>query len=203
MDFNTFLIEFLTSLIIVVRRLVLLVFQPYKTIRKISRETDWQQLMIIFLLVFGYFLWSGRIRPRPVSPFFVFLLFLVNLSVTIGFFYFLSLFLAKTSLLSSFIFTFSYSLFPTLIWFAVNSLLYVFLPPPRQMTFLGKGFSIVFIAFSASLLAWKLILVYLSIRFSSKMNFYQIVYSLILYLCFFLPYSVLLYQLRLFRIPFI
>jgi hypothetical protein len=35
--------------------------------------------------------------------------------------------------LDSFIFTLSYSLFPTLIWFTTNSILYRFLPPPRTI----------------------------------------------------------------------
>jgi hypothetical protein len=97
----------------------------------------------------------------------------------------------------------SYSLFPTLIWFTTNSVLYRFLPPPRTISILGKAFSVLFLSFSISLLVWKLILVYLAIRFSSKLNFYNIVYIILLYLCIFIPYSLLLYHLKIFRIPFI
>lgn len=203
MDFNTILIDFLTSLIIVFKRLILLIFTPYKTIRKISQEDDYLQIGIIFSLIFLYFFGVDKIRKLTVSPFLIFFIFIINFAFTVLFFHTASSLLAKTSSLASFLFTFSYSLFPTLIWFAANSLIYVVLPPPRQISFLGKTFSIIFIAFSLSLLAWKLILTYLSIRFSTKMNFYKIIYSIILYLCILLPYSVILYKLKLFRVPFI
>jgi hypothetical protein len=130
----------------------------------------------------------------------IFFIFLINFFLTTCFFYLLT---KKKAAFSSFIFTFSYSLFPTLIWFLSTSLLYVFLPPPRTFSLLGRTFSIFFIAYSLSLLIWKLILEYLAIRFSSKQNFLRIFYMIVLYLIWFLPYSVFLYYFSFFRIPFI
>lgn len=202
------LISFFTSLILIVRNFVFLIFSPYKTLRKISFEKDYYQPLTIFIGVFLYFKFVYFLRDKPYPATFIFLIFVINFFLTIIFFYFLTRFFdsdqnEKRITFFSFIFTFSYSLFPTLIWFLSTSILYVFLPPPRTISLLGKAFSIFFVAFSLSLLVWKLILFYLSVRFSSKQNFYRILYMIILYLVWFIPYSIFLYYLKIFRIPFI
>lgn len=197
------IVDLIISVILVIRNFFLLIFYPYKTMRKISFENDYYQPLIIFILIFLYFKFIYYLRQNPYPATFIFLVFLFNFSLTILFFYLFSLRINKDIKLSSFIFTFAYSLFPTLIWFIANSLLYFLLPPPRTPSILGKGFSIFFISFSVSILVWKIILIYLAIRFSSKLNFYRIAYSILLYLCLLIPYSVFLYKLKLFRIPFI
>ena len=195
--------DFLTSLILVLRNCVLLIFSPYRTMRKISEEKDYGQVFIIFLTIFLYFKFAYFLRDKPYPATLTFLVFILHISLTAAFFYFLSKVSINKNKFSSFIFTMSYSLLPTLIWFASNSLLYVFIPPPRSISILGKGFSIFFISYSISLLAWKIILMYLALRFSTKLGFYRIVYMMLLFLLWFLPYSILLYHLRIFRIPFI
>lgn len=208
MDFKNFLANCLTAFVIVIKRFFLLIFYPYKTMRKISLEKDYYQLLIITGLIFLYFKFIYFLRDKTYPATLVFLFFLFNFLLTVSFFYLLNKFFSsnqnkKEISFSSFIFTFSYSLFPTLIWFLSTSFLYIVLPPPRTFSILGQGFSIFFIAYSLSLLVWKLILVYLAIRFSSKQNFFRIFYMIILYLTWFLPYSVLLYYFYFFRIPFI
>lgn len=203
MDFKNIIIDFVTSCVIVLRRFNLLIFLPYKTMRKISKENDYEQLFFLYLLVYVYFYGAYRIRPTDVIPLVSFISFFGLFIITVSFFYLFSRMFSKDIRVSSFVFTLSYSLFPTLIWFITNSLFYYFLPPPRTLSILGKAFSIFFIAFSISLLVWKLILIYCAIRFSSKFGFYRIMYSFILYLCLLIPASLLLYQLNIFRIPFI
>ena len=171
--------------------------------RKISLEKDYYQLLTIFGLVFLYFKFIYFLRNNSYPATLIYILFIFNFLLTTCFFYFLSKVFEKKLNWKSFIFTFSYSLFPTLIWFLSTSILYVFLPPPRTFSLLGKGFSIFFVAYSLSLLIWKFILFYLAIRFYSKQNFFRIIYMIILYLTWFIPYSVILYQFKLFRIPFI
>lgn len=171
--------------------------------RKISSEKDYSQIIIIYLFVFTYFQLANKAKQLFLPSFLSPIIFLFNFSVTILFFYSISKFMKNSANLRAFFFTWSYSLFPTLIWFTTNSLLYRFLPPPRTISLLGKAFSVFFISFSISLLVWKLILVYLAIRFSSKLTFFNIVYTIILYLCLFIPYSLLLYNFQIFRIPFI
>ena len=196
-------INFITSFVLVIRNFILLIFYPYRTMRKISFEKDYYQLLIISGLVFLYFKFIYFLRDKPYPATLIFLIFLFNFFLTVFFFYFLSKVFEKRLNWKSFVFTFSYSLFPTLIWFLSTSFLYIILPPPRTLSLLGKGFSIFFIAYSLSLLIWKLILVYLALRFSSKQNFFRILYMIVLYLIWFIPYSILLYNFKLFRIPFI
>jgi len=208
MDFKTFLVDFFTAFIIVIKRFFLLIIYPYKTMRRISLEKDYYQLLIIAGLVFLYFKFIYFLRDKTYLATLVFLFFIFNFLLTSSFFYFINNFFSsnrnkKEITFSSYIFTFSYSLFPTLIWFLSTSLLFIFLPPPRTFSLLGNTFSIFFVAYSLSLLIWKLILEYLAVRFSSKQNFLRIFYMMILYLTWFLPYSVFLYYFHFFRIPFI
>lgn len=203
MDFKQRIVELCASFLIVAQRFVFLIFTPYKTMRKISTEKDYSQIVIILFFVLLYFQVANKAKqmffPSVLPPTF----FLIHFSLTIIFFYSISHIIKSSARFRSFVFTLSYSLFPTLIWFTTNSLLYRLLPPPRTTSILGKGFSIFFISFSVSLLVWKLLLVYLAIRFSSQMNFFNIVYTIILYLCVFIPYFLLLYNFQIFRIPFI
>ena len=174
--------------------------------RKISYEKDYYQPIIIISLVFIYFKFIYYLRDKIYSATLIYFLFIINVLLTIIFFYLLSKLFSKNKkevTFSSFVFTFSYSLFPTIIWFLSTSILFIFLPPPRTFSILGKGFSIFFVAYSMSLLIWKLIIGYLAMRFSSKQNFFKIIYMIILYLIWFIPYSIFLYQFKLFRIPFI
>ncbi len=195
--------ELLASLILVIRNFIFLVFSPYKTIRKISQEEDNWQILIILFFIFVYFQMAHEIKNAYFSPVFIFLIFVIQFVLSVFFFYFLTSFSSKTPSLKSYFFTFTYSLLPTLIWFIINSLLYVLLPPPRTNSLLGIIFSLIFISFSVGLLLWKIILTYLAIRFSSKLPFYRIVYAMILYLCVLSPYIVILYKLKIFRVPFI
>jgi hypothetical protein len=208
MDFKNVLADFLTAFIITVKRFFLLIIFPYRTMRKISFEKDRYQLIVISVLIFLYFKFIYFLRDKPYPATFLFIVFLTDFLLTISFFYLLTKVIGSDKnrreiSFSSFIFTFAYTLFPTLIWFLSTSFLYIVLPPPRTLSILGKGFSIFFVAFSLSLLIWKLILVYLAVRFSSKQNFFKIFYMLILYLAWYIPCSIILYNFRLFRVPFI
>lgn len=208
MDFKRFLIDFLSSFLIVIKRFFGLIVDPYRTMRKISAERDNYQLLIIAVLIFIYFKFIYFLRDKAYPATFIYIIFVIDFLMMIGFFYLMSKFIGsrinkKNFLFADFVFTFSYSLLPTLIWFLSTSILYIFLPPPRTFSFLGKGFSIFFVTYSLSLLVWKSILVYLALRFSSKQDFFRIIYMIILFLLWFVPYSVFLYQYKLFRIPFI
>lgn len=200
---ETIAVELATSLILVLRNFFLLIFYPYRTMRKIALTKEIWQTVIIFGMVFIYFKFVYFLRDDPYPATFIFSVFLFNFLITVSFFYFSSKISQSAVNFSSFVFTFSYTLLPTLIWFMTTSILYVALPPPRTLTLLGKAFSLFFTAYSISLLAWKLILFYLAIRFSTKANFFKVLYLLTLYLLWFIPYSLLLYNFKVFRIPFI
>jgi len=206
MDFKKILVDCLSSFLIVINRFVGLIFNPYKTMRKISVEKDYYQPVFIIGIILIYFKFIYYLRDKIYPATLTYFLFIINVFLTIIFFYLLSKLFSKNKKeisFSSFIFTFSYSLLPTIIWFLSTSILFIFLPPPRTFSILGKGFSIFFVAYSMSLLIWKFILVYLALRFSSKQNFFRIIFMLIFYLIWFIPYSIFLYQFKFFRIPFI
>src|SRR3989339_672617 len=114
--FISLIIDMITAFILVIKNFFLLIFFPYKTMRKIEREKDYYQLGIIFLLVFIYFKFIYFLRNNPYPATFVFIIFLINFLLTTGFFYLVSKNSGKVNF-KSFVFTFSYSLFPTLIWF--------------------------------------------------------------------------------------
>jgi hypothetical protein len=194
----------LASLVLVIKRAVFLAIHPYKTMRSISQEKDVLQILVIFMVVFIYFHFADLQRPFNYPPFILFVIVLINILATAMFFYFISKFLgSKQKDINPYLYSFSYALIPTIIWFSVNVLLYVILPPPRLPSFNGKLFTVVYITFSVSMLLWKFILTYLAIRFSTRLKLTRVLYSLILYLLVIAPYTVLLYQFRLFRVPFL
>ena len=191
------------ALVIVLRRSILLILYPYRTMRSISLRSNRHQVVVIFAISLCYFLAARGYKQTFIEGIAGFFVFLGIFYATVLFFYFIS-HASKTEVtLSSFIYTFSYTLMPTLIWFWTTFLLFVILPPPRTYSLLGAGFSILFVSYSLSLLAWKLILLYLAIRFSSRQGIYRIIYMLLLYLVIFIPASVFFYYHRIFRIPFL
>lgn len=203
MDSKNYFVSVIASFILVVRRLILLIFKPYETMRKISLDKDYVQSGTILFLVLLYFWVSTLIRKSMMHFIFIYLIFLFNFIWTVIFFFLLGKISKKQISLKSYFLTLSYSLLPTLIWFIANSLFYHYLPPPRTASLQGRLFSILFIAFSLSILLWKVILVYLGVRFSSKQNFYRVVYHIILYCLYLIPFSYLCYHFKIFRIPFI
>lgn len=200
----------IASFILFLRYAFRLFFKPYASLRSISREKDNTQIIIIAFICYFYFLFYAYIRINTFN-FFSLLLFSLKLFVVFiitfisvtGFFFVISRADNYKINYSSFLFTFSYSLVPTIIWFYTAVLFYFLSPSSRAHSFFGILFSIVFFVFSIVMLFWKIILVYLSIRFSTGKNFFSIAYFLILFLLWFLPYTLLLYRFKIFRIPFI
>ena len=167
--------------------------------RKISLESTWSECLWIFLLVITYFLITNTVR------------FWINgLLGAIGLFIASILFLAALpsgglfkDKLNRMFATWSYTLLPTLIWFYTTLLFYFLIPPPRTTSVLGKSFSVFYIALSVSLLLWKLILVYLSIRFSLRVHLYRVIYYMLIYLTLSIPLWIFLYTSGISRIPFV
>jgi hypothetical protein len=195
--------EFLASCIIFLRRCLFLILYPYKTMRAIAEENDWTQIFIIFGIIAIYYGSLSWVKDMSHSPLLQLCLVLFNYTVTVLYIAFFGKSLGDDTELRKLLFVFAYALIPTIIWFYMNTFLYVVIPPPRNLTILGKSFSIVFITISTSLLAWKLILWYLAIRFATKLKFYDILYITILYIAIVVPYSLFMYHLGFFRIPFI
>ncbi len=203
MDFKSIIFSFFASLFLVLQRVIHLIFFPYKTMRKISLEKDLTQVGIIFFLVLVYFLTANTFRSFDYPPLFLFFVTCIHFLMAIIFFYGMTKFFNKDISFQPFIFTFAYTLIPTLCWFWASSFLYEILPPPRTLSILGRSFSVVYLTFSISMFIWKLILWYLAVRFSTKLAFYRIMYLMILFASIAAPYSIVLYGIKMFRIPFI
>lgn len=203
MGFEKLGFDFFASLFVFLRRCVYLVITPYKTMRRITLNGDYYQVALIFLIALLYFLFSRSVRGGAFWGVLSFVCFLILFFATVAFFYLFAKPFQKGITVDGFIYAFAYTLIPTLLWFWSNFALYIILPPPRTMSILGRGFSVLFIAYSISLLVWKFILVYFAIRFSSRLGLYRIIYMLIIYAAAFFPVSVMLYYFRIFRVPFI
>ena len=187
------------SFVLFIRRSIGLILTPYATMRKISLESSWGELIWIFLLTITYFLITNTVRfwinglLGALGLFVVSILFLSSLPAG-GIF---------RERLSRMFITWTYTLLPTLIWFYTTLLFYFLIPPPRTISLLGKSFSIFYIALSVSLLLWKLILVYLSIRFSLRVHLYRVIYYMLIYLALSIPLWIFLYNSGISRIPFV
>ena len=205
MDFEKILSRVGSSMIIFFHRVVRLAFSPYKTIRSIARDDDMIQLALIILSIGGYFYIADKLRQYEHHPFLLFSLTMMHFLLTVGFFTLLRMTTTneKEIKIKPALLTFGYALIPTLVWFLTNSWLYYLLPPPRTVSLLGKGFSILYISFSIAILLWKVITMYLAVRQVTRFTFYRIIYSILLYVACMIPYSLFLYSLRLFRIPFL
>ena len=173
--------------------------------RAISQDTDIIQTMIILSGIVIYFFAANRFRSYEYHPALLSFITILHIMGTMLFFaLFTSLSTKQTHThMRPFMMLFSYALIPTLMWFIINSWLFVLLPPPRTLSMLGKGFSILYMSFSVALLAWKMILMYLAIRYATGFQFFRIVYSLFIYLAIIIPYWLLLYSFGLFRVPFL
>lgn len=186
--------SFVASFLIVLRRSILLILTPYRTMRKISIETDKLQIFWIAFFVVTYFLTVGLVKI---------LTFIVLFVSTILFMLAVGISLKKKIKISSMLFTFSYGLLPTTIWFYMSLVLLYLLPPPRTQSLQGKVFSVLYVSFSLSLLLWKIILSYLAIRFSLKLGFYSTMIALIFYIGFIAILSYFGLTLGLSKVPFI
>lgn len=195
--------DFLVSLFLVVRRSVQLIASPYKTMRKISQETDFLQIVIIFFCIFAYFLFAALIRNFPIYSIVNMGIFIFQFSATVLFFYGIGFMINKKENFRSYLFTFSYTLLPTFIWFTVNSVFFLLFPPHRILSLFGKGFNMLFLSFSLSVFFWKMLLVYLAIRFSSGLSFFRILYIFLLYLILLFFYWYLSLHFKLFMVPFL
>ena len=180
--------------IILLQHSVGLIVAPYFTMRRIAVRPRLIHAVLYVLLALLYLasLNTGRVG-----------FFLIQISVTYIFFYIASWMLGKTASLKQLIVLFTYTLLPTILWFLVSRAVAVVLPPPRTTSMLGVGFSILYIAFSLSLLIWKAILFYLAARYSLRQHFFVVMYTIVLYMPLAVTMAYVSYVMGVARIPFL
>jgi len=189
----------LVPFVIFFRRTLGLIIRPYATMRSISIEEGWSDILWIGGVSVIYFFISNMVRFWING--FVGAIGLYLMSII--FFSFLP---SRGTIKEKFlrmIKTWSYTLLPTIIWFYSTLFFYFILPPPRTISVWGRAFSIFYIAFSVSLLVWKIILVYFSIRFSLRVHLYRVIYYMLIYLALSIPLWLFLYRIGISRIPFV
>lgn len=204
-------LSYIRSFILFGRNLIGSINTPYITYRKLASEKiDLRQTVFIPMFVILYFVFVSTLRSGIRNPYLLTVKFnLLVLASIFGFLIMLGLFYIGSSLVGGKrdlrkIYTlWIFSLIPTLIWFFATSILFLFLPPPRTMSVFGKLYSVVFISFSTSVLLWKVILYYLTLRFSLRVDLWKIIQISAVVAPFIFIYSLLMYRMGIFRIPFI
>lgn len=183
--------------------------KPYATYRVLPTH-DPYQLLILFSAIGAYFFLVSPVKLRTFHPF----LLTVNatrlFTATVATYLLVCFFLLGMGrvlkgavTLRAVLLTWGYSLVPTLLWFLATSLFFVILPPPRQETLPGRIFSLLFITFSLSLFFWKGLLYYLTLRFALKLDLARIVGVSLVFFPLLALYSLLMYHLGIFRVPFV
>jgi len=187
-----------------------IVIRPYETYRRITLKENVWELPFIALVLAIYFAVASLVHTAAFRPFMLTKQFIV-LGSAAGFTYVVAVtllfrfarFVGGRGSYRQVALGWAYGLFPTLAWFLTTSLLYVILPPPRTTSAAGMVFSVSYLVFSATLFFWKTILVYLTLRFGMRLNLPRIAAVLGVMIPVMALYSIGMYKLGIFRVPFI
>jgi hypothetical protein len=196
--------------ILFLRNLAGIITRPYQTYRRIVTKGSLWELGYIGGLV-GLYLATATVVKNPYfRPFFLTRQYIVLLSATgctfcfvVGLCAIMGKLFKSSGTLRALVLGWGYSMVPTLTWFWITSILYIVLPPPRTTGFLGIAFSVVYLLFSAVVFFWKIILAYLTIRFALRFDFKKIVTTCAVGIPLLGIYSVAMYRLGIFKVPFI
>ncbi len=183
--------------------------KPYETWRRLVRESD---LLQIGFWVFWLWLYLSLavVIKNGLATGALFLTFNLNrlFNISLVTFLLVTLLLWSVGLwcggrgkLKEVASSWIFSYLPTLLWFFSTTILYVFLPPPRTESWLGKMFTLVYLAFSLSLLFWKILLYYLTLRFSLRLNLWQIMRASLVIVPALFGYFLILNRLGFYKVP--
>lgn len=193
-----------------IRSTVGLVTKPYETYRRIVNHGSlWELVPLSFLLAL-YFSIATLVKTAAFRPYVLtkqFVLLATAVCITYGIVVLLLWGVAKLfggkGTLKSLALAWGYTLVPTLCWFFITSILYVVFPPPRTGRPLGMLFSAFYLSFSIVLFFWKAMLTYLTIRFSMRLDLPRIIAVFGIVGVGMVFYSLGMYRLGIFKIPFI
>ncbi len=192
------------------RNLLGLIFRPYETYRRITREASAFELLFIGMLLTVYFAVASVVKTSAFRPFLLTATFIklasaagVGFILIVAVFWFSGRFVKSSEKLKGLLIGWAYTLVPTLCWFLSTSLLYLILPPPRTTSVAGIAFSLIFLIFSVALLFWKIMLSYLTLRFGLRLDIKRILIVTMVSLPVAGFYSYLMYRLGIFKVPFL
>ena len=184
--------------------------KPYETYRRIVDRANLGELFWLAALLACYFALASLVRTAAFRPFLLTKQFILLAGgATAGFalsvlvFWTIGRLVGGRGSIAALALAWAYTLVPTTVWFLATSLLYVLLPPPRTTSVLGITFSIVFLIFSITLFWWKLTLAYLTLRFGLKLDLAKILVVAAFSLPILAAYSVGMYRMGIFKVPFL
>lgn len=187
-----------------------LVTRPYETYRTIVHHGNLFELLYVWVFVSLYFALATVVKTPIFRPFFLTKQFMVVLTASFFGYIVISLllwqigrFLGGKGTLKEILLAWGYTLIPSVLWFLSTSVLYVLIPPPRTTSFAGLSFSILYLVFSATLFFWKVTLGYLTLRFGMRLDLVKISIVTAILLPVFALYSIGMYRLGIFKVPFI
>lgn len=202
--------SFLVGCIEFIRSSVGLVVRPYETYRRIVQKGTLWELFPLGFLLSCYFAIASLVKTAAFRPFvltkqfiLIALSVIVTYGITVSLLWTCGKLVKGTGSLQKVALAWGYTLLPTLLWFLGTSLLYVLFPPPRTGRPLGVLFSVIFLIFSAALFFWKTILTYLTLRFGMRLDLWRILTVFGIVGGFMVFYSIGMYRLGIFKIPFI
>lgn len=187
-----------------------LFLRPYETYRRIADRGKAGELMYIAVLLGGYFALASLVKTAAFRPYLLTRQFvLLSGASVVSFFAVVAALWVAGRIVGGkgkpvpFIVSWGYTLVPTVLWFFATSVLYVVIPPPRTTSIQGIVFSILYLVFSTTLLFWKIILAYLTLRFGMKLDLGKIMKVVLLVLPLIGVYSFVMYRMGIFKVPFI
>lgn len=187
-----------------------IIFRPYETYRTlVKRDNPWE-FLYLGLMCALYFGIATSVKTPVFRPYLLSRQFaLLSVSAAVGYFmmswslYKVGIWFGGRGTWNSISLGWGYTLIPTVIWFLATSVLFVVLPPPRTVRFAGVLFSIIYLVFSAVLFYWKLMLSYLTLRFGHRLDLWRILSVGAVAAVVLTAYSIIMYRIGIFRIPFV
>lgn len=192
------------------RALIGIMTRPYETYRRISTKGKPGELLYIAVILGVYFALASVVKVAAFRPFLLTQQFVVLFAgalsgalVSTGSMYIAGRLFGVRAAFIPLLAAWSYTLIPTVVWFFATSLLYVLLPPPRTTSVPGVLFSLLFLAFSATLLWWKITLAYLTLRFGLKLNLGKSMLVAIVCAPPVAAWAYAMYKTGIFKVPFL
>lgn len=193
-----------------VRNVIGLVTRPYETYRKIVNHGSYWEFVPLTILIGSYlgiasFVKTAAFRPYMLTKQFIVLALAAGITFgfVVGLLWIVGRLVGGKGTIRGLLLGWAYTLIPTVCWFYTTSLLYMLLPPPRTTRPLGILFSVLFLLFSSVLFFWKIILSYLTVRFSLKLDLLRITIVFFIVIPIVALYSFGMYRLGIFKIPFV
>ncbi|MDZ7345131.1 MAG: hypothetical protein ONA90_11530, partial [candidate division KSB1 bacterium] len=185
-------------------------YAPYPAYRTIVEKGKMGELLFIWTICGAYFALASLIKAESFRPFLMTKHVLVLLTgaflgyaLVVFLLWMFAICLKKRFLIKGLAIAWGYTLIPTVAWFFFTSFSYLLIPPPRTETALGILFSFFYLVVSSVLLFWKVELCYLTLRFGLRVDLIRSVGVFMVIIPFVIIYSLVMYRVGVFRVPFL